>query len=413
MKASNVSRPDTLLVRLNDTPVGTLTRLVDDTIVFAFAPTYEENLERPVLSMSFNSGDGGLVVPRPRTGPGLNPFFSNLLPEGPLRDYLADKLAINTLREFFLLAGLGLDLPGAVIVEPIGELSTMAAKELKLAEKQNSPVLRFSLAGVQLKFSAISERPGNFTIPADGTGGSWIVKLPSESHPHLPEIEYALLTFAKLVGIQVPDIKLVPTVSIAGLPKQFGSSVADSLAVKRFDRSDGGSRIHIEDFAQVYDVYPKDKYAKAGYSHIAKVLWRESGEHCFNEFIRRLVFTVATGNGDMHLKNWSLIYTDPLKPALSPVYDFVPTIGFFPQETLALNLGGTKKFDEVSVDKFKKLARQAGASERLTVNIVNETCERVLDSWKKDRYTIGLPAETLVMLDQHMKDLPLLKPRGT
>jgi serine/threonine-protein kinase HipA len=410
MKADGMSRPDALLVRLNKTTVGTLTRLVDDTIVFAFDPTYEENRERPVLSQSFKTVDGGLTIARPRTGPSLSPFFSNLLPEGPLRDFLADKLAINPKREFFLLAALGLDLPGAVSVEPIGELSSMKDQEHALAERQARRILRFSLAGVQLKFSAILERPGTFTIPADGTGGSWIVKLPSASHPHLPEIEHAMLSLAKLIGISVPEIKLVPTVSIAGLPNQFGNSIADSLAVKRFDRNDDGSRIHIEDFAQVYDVYPKDKYERAGYSHIAKVLWAEASESCFTEFVRRLVFTVAIGNGDMHLKNWSLIYTDPIKPALSPAYDFVPTIGYISQETLALNLGGTKEFNEVSIDKFKKMAQQAGASERLTINIVNETCERVLDCWKKDRYTIGLPADRLVLLDQHMKALQLLKP---
>ncbi|MBU6455392.1 MAG: HipA domain-containing protein [Cyanobacteria bacterium REEB67] len=167
--------------------------------------------------------------------------------------------------------------------------------------------------------------------------------------------------------------------------------------------------MHIEDFAQVYDVYPKDKYEKAGYGHIAKVLWAEASEGCFREFVRRLVFTVAIGNGDMHLKNWSLIYTNPLKPALSPAYDFVPTIGYISHETLGLNLGGTKEFNDVTVDKFKKMAQQAGASERLTANIVNETCERILDCWKNDRHTIGLPAETLAMVDQHMKTLPLLE----
>ena len=105
-----------------------------------------------------------------------------------------------------------------------------------------------------------------------------------------------------------------------------------------------------------------------------------------------------------------MIYTNPLKPSLSPAYDFVPTIGYISQETLGLNLGGTKEFNDVTIDKFKKMAKQAGASERLTANIVNETCERVLDCWKSDRYAIGLPAETLTMLDQHMKTLTLLKP---
>nr|WP_244617037.1 MULTISPECIES: HipA domain-containing protein [unclassified Rhizobium] len=31
-------------------------------------------------------------------------------------------------------------------------------------------------------------------------------------------------------------------------------------------------------------------------------------------------------NGDMHLKNWSLIYPDRRTPALSPAYDLLSTI---------------------------------------------------------------------------------------
>ena len=40
-------------------------------------------------------------------------------------------------------------------------------------------LVRFSLAGVQLKFSAVMEASGGLTIPAKGIGGSWIVKMPS------------------------------------------------------------------------------------------------------------------------------------------------------------------------------------------------------------------------------------------
>ena len=37
------------------------------------------------------------------------PFFSNLLPEERLRDYLAARAGINPAREFFLLWALGSD----------------------------------------------------------------------------------------------------------------------------------------------------------------------------------------------------------------------------------------------------------------------------------------------------------------
>ncbi len=410
MIANKKLRPDTLSVCLNDRSVGTLTRLTDETIIFAFDPDYANDSERPVLSLSFKAPDGGLMLGKSRTGTRLSPFFSNLLPEGRLRDYLARKLEINSQREFYLLAGLGLDLPGAVIVEPLGELSQgMDAQHLEHADQQ-SPLLRFSLAGVQLKFSAIAEAQGGFTVPANGAGGSWIVKLPSERHLQVPETEYSMLTLARQVGITVPEFKLVPTTSIEGLPEGFRSSVADSLAVKRFDRTATGGRIHMEDFAQVYGVYPKDKYEKAGYSHIARVLWMESGEESFTEFIRRLVFTVVIGNGDMHLKNWTLLYLDPRKPILSPAYDFVPSIAYIGEkETLGLNLGGTKDFRDVTLEEFKKMAAQAKASERLAAVTVHETLDRIKEAWSRSRFDLRLPDDVRRIIDEHMAHLPLLK----
>ncbi len=411
MARNQATQPDTLTVRLGDCLVGTLNRLSDETIIFAFDPSYESNSQRPILSLSFKGEGGALYNARSRTHTWLSPFFSNLLPEGHLREYLARKLDGSSQREFYLLAGLGTDLPGAVVVEPLGEFSKAMKSEFSTDADRQSPALRFSLAGVQLKFSAILESKGGFTIPAGGAGGSWIVKLPSTTHLRVPETEFSMLTFASKVGIDVPEFKLVPTTSIEGLPSEFRTYAANSLAVKRFDRTNAGGRVHMEDFAQVFNVEAKDKYEKAGYAHIAKVLWMEDGEASFCEFIKRLVFTVAIGNGDMHLKNWSLLYIDPCKPVLSPAYDFVPTIAYIGNDALALNLGGTKRFSEVNVDKFKKLARLAKASERLATTVVEETVERIQDTWREDRFNLGLPVKTQRAIEKHMASLVLLKGR--
>ncbi|CAN5603984.1 HipA domain-containing protein [soil metagenome] len=405
------TRPETLTVRLGDCLVGTLTRLNDETIIFAFDPSYESNSQRPILSLSFKGEGGALYNARSRTHTWLSPFFSNLLPEGHLREYLARKLEINSQREFYLLAGLGADLPGAVVVEQLGEWSSVVKPAPLVDVDRQSSVLRFSLAGVQLKFSAILQSKGAFTIPAGGTGGSWIVKLPSANHLLLPEVEFSMLTFASKIGIDVPEFKLVPASSIKGLPAEFRATGANSLAVKRFDRTTHGGRVHMEDFAQVFNIEAKDKYEKAGYAHIAKVLWMEDGEASFCEFIRRLVFTVAIGNGDMHLKNWSVLYTDPCKPVLSPAYDFVPTIAYIENDSLALNLGGTKQFNEVTVDKFKKLARLAKASERLVTAVVSEAVERIQETWQEDRLNLGLPIKAQKAIEKHMAGLVLLNGR--
>ena len=92
---------DTLAISLYGRSVGTLTRLINETIVFAFDPEYEVDPQRPILSLSFKGPMGILVSGRTRTDTHLIPFFSNLLPEGHLRDYLAvEKITAHPFHKF-------------------------------------------------------------------------------------------------------------------------------------------------------------------------------------------------------------------------------------------------------------------------------------------------------------------------
>ena len=85
-------------------------------------PVRTDALTLPVPPVSFKDAMGDLIRDQRRTQTRLSPFFSNLLPEGPLRDYLAERAGVNVVREFYLLWALGRDLPGAIIARgPDGE----------------------------------------------------------------------------------------------------------------------------------------------------------------------------------------------------------------------------------------------------------------------------------------------------
>jgi serine/threonine-protein kinase HipA len=131
--------------------------------------------------------------------------------------------------------------------------------------------MRFSLAGVQLKFSAVQQANGGLTIPATGKGGSWIVKLPSSRFDAVPENEYSMMELARMLGMDVPETQLLPINQIANIPAGIGKYGDSAFVIKRFDRVDGQA-IHIEDFAQVFGVYPQDKYKKASMRNIAQVI---------------------------------------------------------------------------------------------------------------------------------------------
>jgi serine/threonine-protein kinase HipA len=56
------------------------------------------------------------------------------------------------------------------------------------------------------------------------------------------------------------------------------------LPVRRFDRLANGSRVHMEDFAQVVGLYPNNQYERKSYANIASVLWAEAGQEATYEF---------------------------------------------------------------------------------------------------------------------------------
>lgn len=374
-----------LAVRLYGRQIGIINKLAGERQLFAFEQDYIDDPERPTLSLSFKSTTGGVVTSARPGSRRVPPFFSNLLPEGPLRSYLAKLADVKSEREFFLLAVLGADLPGAVVVEPTDtKHNADETAEFESGHGVDAPkaALRFSLAGVQLKFSAVMEATGGLTVPADGMGGSWIVKLPSARFAAVPENEHAMLELARRVGIRVPQNRLVEIEKINGLPEEARTVGKVALAVERFDRLADGTRIHMEDFAQVFGLYPDDKYGHRSYANIASVLWAETGQEATYEFVRRVVFSVLSGNADMHLKNWSLLYPDRRTPALSPAYDLVSTLPYIPGDTLALNFGDSRSLGEISKDQIRRFADTARIPASPLWEIVAETTERTVENWK-------------------------------
>ena len=398
----------TLQVLLHKRPIGTLTLLAGDQTLFAFDDRYINDSKRPTLSLSFKASAGGLVTDVKPVRTRLPPFFANLLPEGPLRLYLAKRAGVNDRREFFLLRVLGRDLPGAITVQDLDSRVVLAQEGVEKGtdDKPKKP-LHFSLAGVQLKFSAVIEATGGLTIPAEGTGGSWIVKLPSTSFESVPENEFAMMRLATTVGMNVPEIKLLPISDVSGLPDDIQEMRGCAFAIKRFDRNENGSAVHIEDFAQVFGVYPENKYEKANYRNIAEVIWAESGPEDIAEFVRRLVFNTLIGNADMHLKNWSLIYPDGRQAALAPVYDFVSTIPYLKDSNSALNLVKSRDMAGLSLERLSYFSAKARLSKKLVLSTAKETVGRFMDAWKNGEYLNELPF-VRDAVNEHLKTIRIV-----
>jgi serine/threonine-protein kinase HipA len=397
------ARLSALSVHLHGRQVGVITRLAGDRQLFAFEQDYLDDSNRPTLSLSFKGRTADIVTFVPPVARRVPPFFANLLPEGPLRAYLAEQAGVNAEREFFLLAVLGEDLAGAAVVTPLEGHSGAEPDDGHEREERQDGALHFSLAGVQLKFSAVMEAAGGLTIPAHGVGGWWIVKLPSMQFPSVPENEYVMMELARAVGIAVPAIRLVPLEEIRGLPKNAARLKGNALALERFDRAPGGRRIHMEDFAQVFGLFPERKYQERSYANLAAVLWAETGEEGAYECVRRLVFSMLTGNADMHLKNWSLLYPDGRTPALSPAYDLVATLPYIPGDRMALSFGESKNLNEITKDQVRRFTDTAGLPMKPVWDIVRETVERTVAAWKTLARKELLPADIHGVIDNQIQ----------
>ena len=399
--------PAALAVLLHGRRIGVITRLAGDRCIFAFEEDYVEDPRRPTLGLGFKTAGGGLLTEIREYRVRVPPFFSNLLPEGHLREYLAARAGVKPQREFFLLHALGADLPGAVTMAPIFDGTTVPdrrrADDARIATDARAP-LRFSLAGVQLKFSAVMETAGGLTVPATGIGGNWIVKLPSARFPAVTENELVIMELARRIGISVPRIARVPVAKIVGLPDDAIRLDGHALAVERFDRRPGGQRVHMEDFAQVFDQFPEHKYERRSYANVAAVLSAEAGPEAVADFMRRLVFSVLVGNGDMHLKNWSLVYADGVTPTLSPAYDLLSTIPYLPSDRLALGFGGSKDLHGVTRNQVRRLSDKAALTVDPLWRIVRETAERTVEAWRDHDVKCLLPDHVAAAIDRHIEE---------
>lgn len=399
-------RIQSLDISLNNLPIGTLVRTPGDYNAFNLLPSYRSLNNPPILSLSLRSVDGGLRRdPKPIRG-ALPPFFANLLPEEKLREAMEKHHAASVRpgNDFDLLAALGTNLPGAVRALPSDGIPVPIAPAADAGKKA-----RFSLAGVQMKLSVMKNtgKEGGITLAVNDEQGQYIAKFPSLTHIGLSENEFAILALAEALGMDVPVRELVDRSEFAGIPEEFNTmSTGKVLLVRRFDREASGARVHMEDFAQVFGRYPSEKYTGAAYHNIAAALNSGVSFDAAIEFVRRLALTALTGNGDMHLKNWSLLYPgDGRTPTLSPVYDVLSTIPYIPKDGMALSLAGEKSFKALTQERWRSFANRSRLPEGAVMTAVAETAADVRAKWSVLPERDVVPAQVLERIDAHVDEM--------
>jgi len=223
----------------------------------------------------------------------------------------------------------------------------------EIAIEAGKMVGKMSVSGVQPKLSLCHDPKKHLLVIAE-TGGNYILKPQTELFPFLPENENLCMNIAVVFGMQVPPHGL--------LPLEDGRL---AYIVKRFDRLDDGTKCLQEDFQQL--LQKKDKY-EGSFEQIGNLIKKHSdvpGLDLTRLYGMALLFFVL-GNGDAHLKNFSMIRTEDVGYHLSPAYDIVNSRVVLPDEREELCLSIQGKKNRIGKKEFIALAGRFGLNAKQT-----------------------------------------------
>lgn len=375
------------------TPQGDAGELTQEhgQFLFGYGPTNAAaavSLTMPVRKAQYAHGD-------------LHPIFQMNLPEGFLLEELHNRLAkIINLDPMMLLALSGGHTPiGRVAVqsdvvnplssaqgqgERLSEILAWDGTQSLFAELVNKYIYRTGISGVQPKVLVPQVIAPQVMDPVASKATvrtrDLIVKSGRQEYPGLAANEFLCMSIAKAAGLAVPEFYL--------------SNNKELFVMQRFDRTPDSTPIGFEDMAALAGFSSREKY-KTSYTHVAKLVEAfASGPHV-TQSLQALFDMVAlsclVGNGDAHLKNFGMLYTDPTTSdcRLAPAFDVVNTTAYIPDDVLALDLCGQKSFFSArqGLLDFAKVCHVADPHDRLQRLIL--TTEMVIQ--REDEVAESIP----------------------
>ena len=254
-----------------------------------------------------------------------------------------------------------------------------------------------TVPGVQPKLSLHLEggHAGTERLTLVGMEGGYILKLPVEQYPEMPELEHLSMRLARLFGIETCECGLISL-----------SDGQTAFIARRMDRIEGQKR-HMEDMCQLTDRLTERKYS-GSLEQVGKAILQYCDNALFDalRFFELLIFCFLTGNADMHLKNFSLIYDPGGEVRLSPAYDLLPTALLLPQdqEESALTINGKKR--KLDGDDFRSLARSLTLNDKQIDNAFARFSERLEAAY-------GLLEDGLCSQAAKKRFVRLIETRGT
>jgi len=304
----------------------------------------------------------------------LHPVFQQNLPEGMLADALR--------RHFGKLIDLSDDIG---LLRLTGKYNTGYLQVTEPDASPDSPpwgtledVLRHTnRASIEIFFDFIEK----FGV-ASGISGmqpKLIASLHQADNQQLPRATIAtgscILKFhddREYFGLAVNEYFCLKAAEYARLPaaKTYLDDAGEYLIVERFDKKPDGSYYCVEDFCVLQGLSRHGRY-NGDYMDIINtvngIVPPSQKGALIKQIYEAIAFSLKTGNGDAHLKNFALMYDQDNRTRLSPAYDLVCTSAYLNKELPALGFLGEKAWPDE--DKLLAFAGRCGITAEQALSI--------------------------------------------
>ena len=341
-----------------------------DTILFTYGqecrPADAVSLTMPIRADQYDAS-GGLL-----------PIFEMNLPEGALRERLQLRFAkaIPEFDHLDLLAIVGASQIGrlrysrrerleeSVPRQDLEEILTYRGTADLFAHLLERFATHSGISGIQPKVLVRDEKAPDKLADR---GATHIVKAyDSAEYPELAANELICTNGAAAAGIETAHLTL--------------SRNRRLLVSDRFDLRADGTYLGLEDFCVLSGLRAHGRY-DGSYEGVARRIADFVSSRALprarEQYALVVAYSCAIENGDAHLKNFAVLYENSEREVrLAPAYDILSTTPYFPRDTLALTLNGTKSFPtRDSLVTFMKSV--TGKSGRATLEMLDRVADGV------------------------------------
>lgn len=363
--------------------------------------------QRLAVAALYYPPEPGLQAARGGEFGGLHGFLADSLPEGWGHLLMRKRLAklgvdIATLTPLERLALVGQQGRGAMVFSPATtpvedvetlDLDVLAAESAELVRGQES-ALADTLAG--LAGGSGGARP-KVHVGFDGQGrvsvgegeaaagfAAWLVKFAApEDPPDIGPIEEAYARMAEAAGLRLSAHRLIPAKAGPGY-----------FATRRFDRPDGGGRVHMVSLAGAIEA--PSTLPSAGYDmflRATRAITRQAADVA--DVFRRMTFNILASNRDDHTRQHAFLMDDKGDWRLAPAFDLTFSQG--PGGEHYLDIAGEGR--KPTRDHVLKVGAPHGFDVKRAAAVIEEVRAAVAD-WSSHADAAGVTAASKATIAQ-------------